>query len=113
MDHLTGIPLLGNVVGGLSGPAIHAIGLRLIFELAKLTDKPLIGVGGVLELADALDYFSVGATAVQLGTGVFVESTNIFAHLTKNLRDYCIDHKISSLSTIIGRTHRWLETRKK
>ncbi|MHA1861274.1 MAG: dihydroorotate dehydrogenase, partial [Candidatus Ranarchaeia archaeon] len=108
IDFETGAPVLGHVVGGLSGPGIHPIGVRLIFELAKLTDKTLVGVGGVQSLPDALAYFSVGASAVQLATSLFTYDTTIFKKLCEALEHYMLDRKIKSIKEIVGRIHRWI-----
>ena len=109
----TGIPILGNIVGGLSGPGIQPVGVRLIYELSQLTNKTIVGVGGIQQLHDALNYFSVGASAVQIGTGIFSYDTDIFQKLTIELDQYLKDRKLDSLNHIIGRTHRWLKTNKK
>ncbi|MGD9633675.1 MAG: dihydroorotate dehydrogenase [Pirellulales bacterium] len=61
-------PLLGNVVGGLSGPAIKPIALRAVFQAAQAVDTPIIGIGGIATIDDVMEFFVAGATAVQLGT---------------------------------------------
>jgi dihydroorotate dehydrogenase (NAD+) catalytic subunit len=71
IDFRTQKSLLGNLTGGLSGPAIKPITLRLVWEVSKAVDVPVIGLGGVETVADVLDYISVGASAVQVGTASF------------------------------------------
>ncbi len=66
-------PLLGNVYGGLSGPAIKPVALRIVYEVAQVVDIPVVAIGGVAELADVLDYLAVGAVAVQVGTALFAD----------------------------------------
>jgi len=61
-------PLLGNVMGGLSGPAIKPIALRCVYEAAQATDTPIIGIGGIATVDDVMEFLVAGATAVQLGT---------------------------------------------
>jgi len=71
VDFATAKSKLGNATGGLSGPAIKPITLRLVFEVSKAVNIPVIGTGGIETAADVLDYVSVGATAVQVGTASF------------------------------------------
>ena len=68
-------PLLGNVYGGLSGPAVKPIALRVVYEAAQTVGIPIVAIGGVTELADVLDFLAVGAVAVQVGTAIFAEPT--------------------------------------
>jgi dihydroorotate dehydrogenase (NAD+) catalytic subunit len=81
---------LGNLTGGLSGPAIKPITLRLVWEVCKAVKTPVIGLGGVEKVPDVLDYISVGATAVQVGTASFSDpkaSEEIAGGLTQGLSD--------------------------
>jgi dihydroorotate dehydrogenase (NAD+) catalytic subunit len=71
IDSRTQKSLLGNLAGGLSGPAIRPITLRLVWKVSKAVSVPIVGLGGVETVADVLDYISVGATAVQVGTASF------------------------------------------
>jgi dihydroorotate dehydrogenase (NAD+) catalytic subunit len=66
-------PLLGNTYGGLSGPAVKPVALRVVFEAAQAVKIPVIAIGGVTELADVLDFLAVGAVAVQVGTAIFAD----------------------------------------
>jgi dihydroorotate dehydrogenase (NAD+) catalytic subunit len=68
-------PLLGNVLGGLSGPAIKPIALRCIFQAARAVRTPLIGIGGIATVDDVMEFLVAGATAVQLGTVNFYNPT--------------------------------------
>jgi dihydroorotate dehydrogenase (NAD+) catalytic subunit len=68
-------PLLGNVVGGLSGPAIKPIALRCVYQVAKAVKTPIIGIGGIATLDDVMEFLVTGATAVQLGTVNFYDPT--------------------------------------
>ena len=66
-------PLLGNIYGGLSGPAIKPVALRVVYEVAQVVDIPIVAIGGVAELGDVLDFLAVGAVAVQVGTALFAD----------------------------------------
>ncbi len=68
-------PLLGNVYGGLSGPAVKPVALRIVYEAAQTVRIPIVAIGGVTELADVLDFLAVGAVAVQVGTAIFADPT--------------------------------------
>ena len=68
-------PLLGNIYGGLSGPAVKPIALRIVYEAAQAVRIPVIAIGGVTELADVLDFLAVGAVGVQVGTAIFADPT--------------------------------------
>ena len=68
-------PLLGNIYGGLSGPAVKPIALRIVYEAAQTVRIPVVAIGGVTELADVLDFLAVGAVAVQVGTAIFADPT--------------------------------------
>jgi dihydroorotate dehydrogenase (NAD+) catalytic subunit len=90
IDSRTQKSLLGNLTGGLSGPAIKPITLRLVWEVSKAVNIPVIGLGGVETVADVLDYVSVGATAVQVGTASFSDpkaSEAIVSDLRRGLED--------------------------
>jgi dihydroorotate dehydrogenase (NAD+) catalytic subunit len=68
-------PLLGNIYGGLSGPAVKPVALRIVYEAVQVVRIPVVGIGGVTELADVLDFLAVGAAAVQVGTAIFADPT--------------------------------------
>jgi dihydroorotate dehydrogenase (NAD+) catalytic subunit len=66
-------PLLGNVVGGLSGPAIKPIALRCVHQVRRAVDTPIIGVGGIMTIDDVMEFLVTGASAVQVGTASFAD----------------------------------------
>ena len=68
-------PRLGNVLGGLSGPAIKPIALRAVYQAAQVVDTPLVGIGGIASIDDVMEFFVAGATAVQIGTANFYDPT--------------------------------------
>jgi dihydroorotate dehydrogenase (NAD+) catalytic subunit len=94
-------PLLGNTYGGLSGPAIKPIALRVAYEVAQVVDIPLVAIGGVTSLDDVLDYLAVGAVAVQVGTAIFADPT-LPVRLVDELADECRRRELSSYGPLIG-----------
>jgi dihydroorotate dehydrogenase (NAD+) catalytic subunit len=95
----TGKSRLGNATGGLSGPAIKPITLRLVWEVRKSVEIPVIGLGGVETVEDVLDYLSVGATAVQVGTASFVDPAAIL-RLARGLEDRLLKSKSFTIKDI-------------
>jgi dihydroorotate dehydrogenase (NAD+) catalytic subunit len=71
IDHRTGVPLLGNGIGGLSGPAIRPIAVRAVFEVAQAVDIPLVGCGGIANWQNAVEFMRAGASAIQVGSATF------------------------------------------
>ena len=94
-------PLLGNVYGGLSGPAIKPVALRIVYEVAQVVDVPVVAIGGVAELADVLDYLAVGAVAVQVGTAIFADP-GLPVRLVDELADACRGRGLDSYRPLIG-----------
>jgi dihydroorotate dehydrogenase (NAD+) catalytic subunit len=92
---------LGNVTGGLSGPAIKPIALRYIYEVKQQFDVPIIGGGGIMSLEDALEFIIVGADAVSLGTANFV-NPKISTTIVAGLEEYCVREKIKNLRSLRG-----------
>ncbi len=73
IDVQTRTPVLGNITGGLSGPAIKPIGLRMVWQVAQVVRIPVVGIGGIVTAKDALEYLIAGATAIQVGTAHFID----------------------------------------
>jgi dihydroorotate dehydrogenase (NAD+) catalytic subunit len=94
-------PLLGNVYGGLSGPAIKPVALRIVYEVAQVVDIPIVGIGGVAELGDVLDFLAVGAVAVQVGTALFADPT-LPERLVDGLTGECRRRGLDSYRALIG-----------
>ncbi|HEY8438402.1 MAG TPA: dihydroorotate dehydrogenase [Candidatus Limnocylindrales bacterium] len=94
-------PLLGNIYGGLSGPAIKPVALRIVYEVAQIVDIPVVAIGGVTELADVLDFLAVGAVAVQVGTAIFADPT-LPVRLVDELADECRRRNLASYRDLIG-----------
>jgi dihydroorotate dehydrogenase (NAD+) catalytic subunit len=94
-------PLLGNIYGGLSGPAIKPVALRIVYEVSQVVDIPVVAIGGVTELADVLDYLAVGAAAVQVGTAIFADPT-LPSRLVDELAGECRRRGLTSFRALIG-----------
>ncbi len=94
-------PKLGNLMGGLSGPALKPITLRMAYQCAKAVNIPVIGCGGISTVEDILEYLIAGSTAVQVGTATFINPT-IMVSLIKELHDYLELHGHKSVAEIIG-----------
>ena len=94
-------PLLGNVYGGLSGPAIKPVALRIVYEVSQAVSIPVVAIGGVTEFADVLDFLAVGAVAVQVGTAIFADPT-LPVRLVDQLGDACRQRGLSSHAGLIG-----------
>lgn len=101
IDLKTKKPALANVIGGLSGPAIKPVALRMVYEVAKKVSIPIIGIGGIESAEDALEFMLAGATAVQVGTANFV-NPRASEDVLDGIIDYMRGEKIPSLNSIIG-----------
>jgi len=93
---------LGNLTGGLSGPAIKPITLRLVWEAKKAVSIPIVGLGGIETVEDVLEYLSVGASAVQIGTASFADP-RVSEHLSATLTNALVRLKASTVNDIQGR----------
>jgi len=94
-------PLLGNVYGGLSGPAIKPVALRIVYEVCQVVRIPVVAIGGVTVLADVLDYLAVGAVAVQVGTAIFADPT-LPVRLVDEVAEACRARGLGSYRPLIG-----------
>jgi dihydroorotate dehydrogenase (NAD+) catalytic subunit len=94
-------PLLGNTVGGLSGPAIRPIAVRMVWAVSKAVKIPIIGMGGIMNYRDALEFLIAGAKAVAVGTANFI-NPKVTIEIIKGIRDFLIEEDISDINEIIG-----------
>ncbi|MBI3910913.1 MAG: dihydroorotate dehydrogenase [Armatimonadetes bacterium] len=94
-------PILGNVTGGLSGPAIRPVALRMVYEVVGAVQVPVIGIGGIATARDALEFLMAGATAVQVGTANFF-NPRACPEIIAGLRDWLRAHGIRDVREIIG-----------
>lgn len=101
IDVETRRPTLGNLMGGLSGPALKPIALRMAYQCARSVRIPVIGCGGIATVEDAVEYLIAGARAVQVGTETF-RSPHAMPRLIAGLRDWCVARGISDVSQLVG-----------
>lgn len=94
-------PYLSTITGGLSGPAVRPVAVRMVWQVAKAVNIPVIGLGGITCAADALEFIMAGATAVQIGTYNFVDPT-VTIKTIEGLRDYCMRHNVSDINQLRG-----------
>jgi len=99
------MPILGNKFGGLSGPAIKPVGVRCVYEIFVAVDLPIIGVGGIATGRDAVEYIMAGASAVQIGTAVWVHGMGVFSRVCKDMVKFMKDNDYKSVSDMVGVAH--------
>lgn len=98
-------PILANRVGGISGPAIKPLAIRIVHEVSKATKLPIIGTGGVTNGRDALEMMMAGATLVGVGTAVYYRGVETFGLMTKEMDEWCRANKVKKLKDLIGGMH--------
>lgn len=108
IDVETRRPKISNIVGGLSGPAIRPIAVRMVYECRQTVRIPVVGMGGIADARDALEFMIAGATAVQVGTANFVDPF-IWPKLLDGMRQYGERHDIDRIADLVGS----IDTRKK
>src|SRR3989441_6317122 len=101
IDVETRRPKISNVVGGLSGPAIRPIAVRMVYECRQTVKIPLVGMGGIANARDALEFMIAGAAAVQVGTANFVDPF-IWSKLLAGMREYMERHNIARIADLVG-----------
>lgn len=101
VDLRTRRPVLGNITGGLSGPAIKPVALRMVWQVAQAVSIPVVGLGGIMTAEDALEFIICGASAVQIGTANFIDPSTCWK-VIQGIRDYLEEQGIASLSKLVG-----------
>jgi dihydroorotate dehydrogenase (NAD+) catalytic subunit len=101
VDVETRTPKLGNITGGLSGPAIKPIALRMVWEVYNTVKIPVVGMGGIVNAQDALEFIIVGASAVQIGTAHFI-NPKVAMEVIVGLEKYLRDHQINTICSLVG-----------
>jgi dihydroorotate dehydrogenase (NAD+) catalytic subunit len=101
IDIETRRPKLSNIVGGLSGPAIRPIAVRMVYETRRAVQIPVIGMGGIASADDALEFIIAGASAVQIGTANFVDPF-IWSKVLAGIREYMARHGVRRLQDLVG-----------
>lgn len=107
IDIETMMPVLSNLIGGLSGNAIKPIGIRCVYEISKKLQVPVIGCGGVSSWQDVIEYMIAGASAVQIGSILGSSGPKIFNHITKDLKKYVEKKGLRNISELIGIAHKY------
>ena len=97
-------PLLGNIFGGLSGPAVKPVALRMVYQVSNAVSIPLLGMGGISTTEDALEFFMAGASAVSVGTGFF-QNPLAAVEIKQGLIEYCVENKLASINDIVAYAH--------
>ena len=106
IDTETMQPILSNLKGGLSGPAIKPVALRCVWDIHEQFDVPIIGCGGVTDWRDAVEFFLAGASAVQVGTAVGLVDVDVFAQINRGVSTYLRKKHYGSVKEIVGLAHR-------
>ena len=101
VDVETRRPRLANIIGGLSGPAIKPIALRMVYQVASRARIPVIGMGGIMSGRDALEFLIVGARAVEVGTANLVDPAAT-VRIIKEIEDYCREKRVSRVEELVG-----------
>ncbi len=94
-------PVLANITGGFSGPALKPIALRMVWQVAGAVDIPVIGIGGITKAADALEFMLAGAAAVQIGTANFI-TPGIAEKIASDMERYLVENRIADVKELIG-----------
>ncbi len=94
-------PVLGNLIGGLSGPAIRPVAVRAVWQVAQTVEIPIIGMGGICTGRDALEFILAGASAVAVGSAFFHDPLSAFRIITE-LDEYCGEHGVDRLQDLVG-----------
>jgi len=94
-------PVLSTITGGLSGPAIKPVALRMVWQVARAVKIPVIGIGGITTAADAIEFLLAGASAIQVGTANFVDP-QATVKIIAGIEDYLVRHRINDVGQLIG-----------
>ncbi len=106
MDVETALPILGNKVGGLSGPAVKPIAVRHVYDVYEQVKAPIIGCGGIAGWRDAVEFLLAGASAVQIGTAIATEGSTVFTRIARGVDAYLRRKGFRSVDEIVGLSHR-------
>ena len=101
IDVETRQPMIRNVTGGLSGPAIKPIALRMVYEAAKTVKIPVLGMGGIVTAEDAVEFLLAGATAVEVGTASYADPRAV-ENIASGLKKWCAGHEVAKVTELTG-----------
>lgn len=106
IDIDTANPILSNKFGGLSGPAIKPIALRCVFDVYDAVEIPVVGVGGIADYRDAVEFIFAGAKCVQIGTSIMYKGLDIFKEITDGIEKFMQDNEYESIDEMVGIAHK-------
>lgn len=98
-------PVLGNIYGGLSGPAVKPVALRMVHQVYKGVNIPIMGLGGIMTGTDAIEFMMAGAQAVQVGVATMVDPTAI-SRIAREMSEYVEQYNLNSITDIVGAVHK-------
>lgn len=102
IDTRTWTPVLGNITGGLSGPCVKPVAVRMVWQVAQAVHVPIIGMGGIMSAEDAVEFFLAGASAVAIGTANFTDPSCI-SKISDDLAAYLTAHRLENIHDLIGK----------
>lgn len=97
-------PVLGNIVGGFSGPAVKPVAVRMVWQVAKAVKVPVIGMGGIMTANDAVEFMLAGASAVAVGTANFV-NPYVSVEIAEGIKDYLAEHGLKQVRELVGKVN--------
>lgn len=103
----TGRPILGNKVGGLSGPALKPVALRCVYEITQTVDIPVIGCGGILCWKDAIEFLLAGAQAIQIGSAIAYQDLVVFKNVVTGIEEHLYENGYRMVDEIIGLSYKY------
>ena len=101
IDIKTRKPRLSTVTGGLSGPCVKPVALRMVWQVAKVVKIPVVGLGGIMNAEDAIEFFLAGASAIQVGTANFIDPA-VTIKITEGINDYLDKNGFQKIQDIVG-----------
>ena len=101
IDAETKKPVLSTITGGLSGPCIKSVALRMVWQVSQSVKIPVIGIGGIMNATDAIEFMLAGASAIQVGTANFIDP-QITVKIIQGIEEYLTRHKIDSVKELVG-----------
>ena len=104
IDIETRRPRIANITGGLSGPAIKPIAVRMVYEVSKAVRLPIVGMGGIVRAEDAVEFMMAGAAAVQVGTASYADPRAV-ENIANGLKRWCTSHDIAQAASLTGSAH--------
>lgn len=98
-------PVLSNKFGGLSGPAVKPVGVRAVYDLSTVLDIPIVGVGGITDWRDAVEYIMAGASAFQIGSAVGIRGPEVFDEVNRGIESFMKEYGYESIESMVGIAH--------